>query len=436
MARKATTYWSLRHRNLTTKLKHHLILHYEFARKSRLAEDLIDRVVRALEQDEPTRGVIRVKPWQCVFRRNDRVALLTLFNDDDRERLQNGEAMQTVRSDIERRLLAELRIVWPEATLGDLRTLTNVRRGSRKGRTTQRPRPTLKLLAPNEPPPPPPRLADVQQFAKGVTKREPSSTEAVVSPAVSEGLCRQLVQDYNLPPKLAPLIVQDIASVRAQCLPRLQELRHGQVLVLSLDCHSRIGEVSAVQQPRLQPVIVTLFTEAERQALYAPDLTFREARQVQLHQFVRVCIEAYAQEGLLALLDLECLFLTAHHDVGKVINEYEQTEQILVPTPGTVLDAGNKVTHKALVVRLYLDGLTTTEIARKLYHSEVAVDNYIGTFDKVALLHLYGVTRQHMRFLTGRSRALIDQYLRLVNVYFKDRDAVRTYLHSRGVLVA
>lgn len=318
-----------------------------------MAEDLIDRVVRALEQDEATRGVIRVKPWQCVFRRNDRVALLTLFNDDDWERLQNGEAMQTVRSDIEGRLLAELRTVWPEATLADLRTLTNVRRGSRKGRTTQRPQPTLKLLAPTEPPPPP-RLADVQQFANGVTKREPSSTEAVVSPAVSEGLSRQLVQDYNLAPKLTPLIVQDIASVRAQCLPLIDELRHGQALVLSLDCHSRIGEVSAVQQPRLQPVIVTVFTKAERQVLCAPDLTFREARQVQLHQFVRVCIEAYAQEGLLALLDLECLFLTAHHDIGKVINEYEQTEQILVPTPGTVLDAGNKVTHKALVVRVYL----------------------------------------------------------------------------------
>jgi len=436
MARKAVLYRSQRHRNLNTKLKNHLILHYEFAKKSRLAEDVLELVVGELEQDEAARGFTRVKPWQLVFRRNDQVALLTLFNDDDLERILNGAPLPQVRRDLEQRLLAELRTVWSEATPADLRTLTNVRQGSRKGRAKKLPPSALTLLGPKDRLAEPPRLADVQRLAKDVTKREPSSTDAVVSPKVFRALCRQLVQDYNLPGKLAPLIVQDIASLRAQCLPRLDELRHGQVLVLSLDCRSKIGEVCVPKKHSLQPVIVTLFTEEERQALYAPDLTFREARQVQLNQVVRVFVEAYAQDGLLSLVDAQWLFLTSYNELGKAINEYEQTEHVLLPTPGTVLDAGNKVTHKGLVVRLYLDGLTTTQIARKLYHSEVAVDNYIGTFDKVALLHLYGVTRQHMRLVSGRSFRLIDEYLRLVNAYFKDREAVRTYLHSRGIKVA
>jgi len=436
MARKAALYRSLRYRNLNTELKHHLILHYEFAKKSRLAEDVLELVVGELEQDEVARGLTRVKPWQLVFRRNDQVALLTLFDDGDLDRILSGAPIRQVRRDVEQRLLAELRTVWPEATLEDLRTITNVRQGSRKGRCKKRPPAALTLVGPNDRLAEPPRLADVQRFAKDVTKRQPASTEAVISPKVRQRLCRQLVQDYNLPAKLAPLLVQDIASLRVQCLPRFDEVRHGQALVLSLDCRSRIGEVSLPQRQPLQPVIVTLFTEEERQALSAPDLTFREACEVQLNQIVRVFVEAYAQEGLLALVDAQCLFLTSYYELGKVINEYEQAEHVLVPTPGTVLDAGNKMTHKALVVRLYLDGLTTTEIARKLYHSEVAVDNYIGTFDKVALLHLYGVTRQHMRLVTGRGVRLIDEYLRLVNAYFKDREAVRTYLHSRGILVA
>ena len=45
MARKAALYRSLRYRNLNTELKHHLILHYEFAKKSRLAEDVLELVV-------------------------------------------------------------------------------------------------------------------------------------------------------------------------------------------------------------------------------------------------------------------------------------------------------------------------------------------------------------------------------------------------------
>ena len=436
MARKAVLYRSLRHRNLNTKLKQHLILHYEFAKKSRLADDVIKLVVGELEQDEAARGFTRVKPWQLVFRRNDQVALLTLFNDDDLERILNGAPIRQLRRDIEQRLLGELQTVWPEATLADLRTLTNVRQGSRKGRSKKRPPSTLTLLGPRDPPAEPPRLAEVQRFAKDVTKREPASTDAVVSPTMMRRLCGQLVQDYNLPAKLAPLIVQDIASLRAQCLPQIDEVRHGQALVLSLDCRSKIGEVCVPRKQSLQPVIVTLFTEEERQALSAPDLTFREACEVQLNQVVRVFVEAYAQDGLLSLIDAPWLFLHCYAEIGRAINEYEQAENILVPTPGTVLDAGTKVTHKGLVVRLYLDGLTTTQIARKLYHSEVAVDNYIGTFDKVALLDFYGVTRAHMRFVTGRSFRLIDEYLRLVNAYFKDREAVRTYLHSRGILVA
>ena len=41
-----------------------------------------------------------------------------------------------------------------------------------------------------------------------------------------------------------------------------------------------------------------------------------------------------------------------------------------------------------------------------------------------------------MRFVLRRSVRLIDEYLHLVKRYFKDRDAVREYLRSKGIRVA
>ncbi|MGI9953304.1 DUF1670 domain-containing protein [Moorellaceae bacterium AZ2] len=47
---------------------------------------------------------------------------------------------------------------------------------------------------------------------------------------------------------------------------------------------------------------------------------------------------------------------------------------------------GRTLTHKALVVEMALEGLTTQEIARRIYHTPEAVDNYLRLFDRVLLL--------------------------------------------------
>ncbi len=40
----------------------------------------------------------------------------------------------------------------------------------------------------------------------------------------------------------------------------------------------------------------------------------------------------------------------------------------LLPLRGYVVDMGSYPTHKAIIVRLYLDGLTTPDIAARTYH--------------------------------------------------------------------
>ncbi len=58
----------------------------------------------------------------------------------------------------------------------------------------------------------------------------------------------------------------------------------------------------------------------------------------------------------------------------------------ILPLRGYVADMGSWPTHKAAIVRLYLEGLTTHEIASRTYHSKRSVDRYIEGFERVRLL--------------------------------------------------
>jgi hypothetical protein len=72
-------------------------------------------------------------------------------------------------------------------------------------------------------------------------------------------------------------------------------------------------------------------------------------------------------------------------------------------TSGTILDAGRSITPKDVIVSLHLQGYTVKDIAGMTHHSPRAGDNYIGTFEAVLLLYLFGVPPELMARLQGGS---------------------------------
>jgi Protein of unknown function (DUF1670) len=75
---------------------------------------------------------------------------------------------------------------------------------------------------------------------------------------------------------------------------------------------------------------------------------------------------------------------------------------------------GRYPTHKAAVVRLYLQGLTTPDIAARTSHSKQAIDRYLRDFERVRLL-AGTYAREELPLLTGMTDGLIDQYLALLD---------------------
>jgi Protein of unknown function (DUF1670) len=85
----------------------------------------------------------------------------------------------------------------------------------------------------------------------------------------------------------------------------------------------------------------------------------------------------------------------------------------ILPIRGYVADMGSWPTHKPAIVRLYLDGLTTPEIASRTYHAK-SVDRYIEGFERVRLLDARH-PREELPLLTGPVPRVVAQYLAILD---------------------
>ena len=127
----------------------------------------------------------------------------------------------------------------------------------------------------------------------------------------------------------------------------------------------------------------------------------------------RLTHEAYDQGGVLSCADIGILTGYSSSAVSMTAVALRQRGELL-PLRGYVVDMGSYPTHKAIIVRLYLQGLTTPEIAARTYHSKEAVDRYIRGFERVRLLAAKRA-REELPLLTGMAPRVLDQYLALLD---------------------
>jgi hypothetical protein len=106
----------------------------------------------------------------------------------------------------------------------------------------------------------------------------------------------------------------------------------------------------------------------------------------------------------------------SEHYVSELIREYEVEMEKIVPIRGTVHDIGRSVTHKAEVIRRWLHCESPAQIARRLNHSQDAVDRYLADFQKVRLLATK-VPISDLPALTGLSASLVNEYIALLRQY-------------------
>lgn len=146
-------------------------------------------------------------------------------------------------------------------------------------------------------------------------------------------------------------------------------------------------------------------------------------------RILRLASEAREQGGLLSYEDLAYRLLNC--GVRTVVRDVEQLrkQNIVVPTRGQQHDIGPGQTHRVQAVRLFLDGLEPREIAQRLYHSLSAIENYVTTFGRVALLANKDYGDDEIAFVIRRSSSLVAAY-RALHHQFAGKRAARTRLQE------
>ncbi len=221
-------------------------------------------------------------------------------------------------------------------------------------------------------------------------------------------------------------IVDDICTVVRNYYTKPDDLEPGQLIYLCPSADERQRKGKTMAHTRLVPVRLTVVAEEDIEAITAGSAALVR-REVRIRRLVH---EAYAQGGVLSELDLS--LVTGYTDGGAsatVIRLRKRGE--ILPIRGYVADMGSWPTHKAAIVRLYLEGLTTPEIASRTYHSKRSVDRYIEGFERVRLLAAKHPPEE-LPLLCAMAPNVVSQYLAILDEHQLGRPVYRRRRVRRG----
>lgn len=221
---------------------------------------------------------------------------------------------------------------------------------------------------------------------------------------------------------LARQLVEEIISIRVAVCPRTCQLKSGEMSMLVTHVSAKLTEDTGTRYRKLAPVIITVLSKEEASGFSNSMDEYIEASS---RRILRVCFEAYKQNGLITLQEMQWIFMTSATRISEIIRSAECKYNIIVPTPGTILDAGRSITHKDIIVKLHLEGHNIKDIAKITYHSPRSIDSYIGTFEAVLILYLYKMPIQLMSRILGRGITLIQEHLRLIEEVYEDAIAIK-----------
>jgi hypothetical protein len=226
-------------------------------------------------------------------------------------------------------------------------------------------------------------------------------TARLAAKDAESAIVARICEDFNLTPVLARAHYEQMARYFSEF--GHMALQPGELVYLAV----------ASDEPAGKPII------ACRKVQVALELASGEDREVvrdkglaamRQQRLARLARQAQVQGGLLTVEDLAYLTCSSTATVKRDLAECRAAE-IAVPTRGQIRDIGPGISHKALVVQLYLWGLQFTEIERRTRHSEDAIRRYLTDFRQIAALYARGASILEIRAATGRSAAVIGEYI-------------------------
>jgi hypothetical protein len=214
----------------------------------------------------------------------------------------------------------------------------------------------------------------------------------------------KLQAGMNCSPFEAKAILNCVYDVYQPFFDNTASMKPGQICFEVVSVENSAKE--KLSECQMRTVILTLDAGAS-------DLAIREKRGViglRRHRLERIANEAFQQGGLLTVEDianrlLNCGERTVIRDI-KALKE----ENICLPLRSTVRDMGRSISHREMIVRLWLLGKEFSQISRQTNHSIEAIANYVEKFKRVVCLAKDNHEIKTIAFLVKISVPLAEQY--------------------------
>jgi hypothetical protein len=216
----------------------------------------------------------------------------------------------------------------------------------------------------------------------------------------------EMRNDFGFTPVVAQAVLKRSKEMLGGLSFQKDQPRVGQMKVLAVSADEPAGK--PLSECELVQIIITVDGGND-------DLeTLRENGAVGLRRIVllRITSEAVEQGAYLSEEDaagiLRCDVRTVKRDV-----RHFRDQGIYIPLRGHMINTGRGQTHKVLIVRWYVQGMTFTEIKIRTHHSINAICRYIDMFGRVVILIHRGLTILAIAQVISISESLTEEYVKL-----------------------
>ena len=215
-----------------------------------------------------------------------------------------------------------------------------------------------------------------------------------------------------------PVVRENIADALIDLFnslcPESSRLKPGQIVWNALDKRTRADS----ENRRYKPVILSLVT-VDEVSMFENNSSVTTIRKNVMARMIR---EAYQQGAVLSTRDLSLLLVSHAAYLSKLRIEYEQDHKKILPHTGVIHDMGSTLTHKRIIIYKHIvEKKDPSIVARETNHSQPAVDKYIKDYYRVKTLVNDNKDIDFIHHTTNIAKAVVKQYLQIINNYVKER---------------
>jgi DNA-binding CsgD family transcriptional regulator len=253
----------------------------------------------------------------------------------------------------------------------------------------------------------------------GVRNRRREVLERLDSKTLDARFTTEIQQGLNCSPFEAEAVLDVVKEVYFPFLAaEVPQAPPGRVTLIAVAADEPAGK--PVADCRKQTICLTVHRGKLDDHLIHDNgpAAFRQARLLDL------CQQALSQGALLTSEDLAYrVFFVTPRTISRDLKAVRQAHpNVLIPMRSTLHDPGPVLTHRTQIVRLALQGKTTSQICQIMHHSPEAVANYLSTFTRCAQLAQHKMQVGQIAFLVRRGPSLVQAYLDLLAECQRDRN--------------